>query len=100
MASTLHIQQPGKRRKYDAAFKTEALRLARDSRSARAAAQQLGISETLLYRWRRAEAEAAAGSAAQAQDPAWRALRAENQRLEREVAVLKKALAIFSRETP
>jgi transposase len=81
MASTLHISEPVKRREYDAAFKTEALR------SARAAAQQLGVSETLLYRWRRAEAEAAAGSAAQAQAPEWRALRADNQRLEREVAV-------------
>ncbi|TGE23859.1 hypothetical protein E5K00_01190 [Hymenobacter aquaticus] len=100
MASTLHISQPDKRRKYDEALKTEALRLARESRSTRAAAQQLGISETLLYRWRRAQAEAEAGSTAQAQDPEWRALRAQNQRLEREVAVLKKALAIFSRETP
>lgn len=93
MASTLQISQPVKRRKYDEAFKAEALRLAQESRSTRATAQQLGISETLLYRWQRAQAEAEAGSAAQAQDPQWRALRAENQRLQRELAVLKKALA-------
>jgi hypothetical protein len=33
---------------------------------------------------------AVAGSVKQAQDPAYRALRAENQRLERELAILKK----------
>lgn len=69
--------KPDKRRKYDEAFKTEALRLARESRSPRAA-RQLGISEQLLYRWQ------------QAQDPAYRVLRAEKQRLERELAILKK----------
>jgi transposase len=35
---------PDKRRKYDDAFKAEALRLASESRSTQAAAQQLGIS--------------------------------------------------------
>ena len=40
-----------KRRKYDDAFKAEALRLATESRSTQAAAQQLGISPKLLYRW-------------------------------------------------
>jgi transposase len=40
-----------KRRKYTDAFKAEALRLASESRSTQAAAQQLGISPKLLYRW-------------------------------------------------
>ena len=35
---------PDKRRKYDEAFKVVALRLANESRSTQAAAQQLGIS--------------------------------------------------------
>ena len=35
---------PDKRRKYEAAFKAEALRLASESRSTQAAARQLGIS--------------------------------------------------------
>jgi transposase len=42
---------PDKRRKYDEAFKAEALRLASESRSTQAAARQLGISLKLLYRW-------------------------------------------------
>jgi transposase len=42
---------PDKRRKYDDAFKAEALCLASESRSTQAAAQQLGISPKLLYRW-------------------------------------------------
>ena len=58
MANTLHIRQPVKRRKYDEAFKAEALRLAWESRLARAAAQQVCIREALLYRWRRADVHA------------------------------------------
>ncbi|WP_162303725.1 hypothetical protein [Hymenobacter sediminis] len=47
----LHISPPDKRRKFDVAFKAE----------------QVGISETLMPTcWRRAEAKAAAGSAAKA----------------------------------
>ena len=91
------VSKPDKRRKDDEAFKTEALRLARGSRSTRAAARQLGISEKLLYRWQQAQAVAEAGSLEQAQDPAYRALRTENQRLERGLAILKKALVIFGR---
>ena len=45
---------PDKRRKYDEAFKVVALRLASESRSTQAAAQQLGISPKLLYRWQQA----------------------------------------------
>lgn len=86
----MSVSKPDKRRKYDGAFKAEALRLARESRSTRAAAHQLDISEKLLYRWQQAQAVAEAGSVEHAQDPAYRALRAENQRLERELAILKK----------
>ncbi|WP_374679458.1 transposase [Hymenobacter sp. J193] len=41
---------PDKRRKYDEAFKAEALRLASESRSTQAAARELGISPKLLFR--------------------------------------------------
>lgn len=51
MASTRAVCKPDKRRKYDDAFKTGALRLVRERRSTRAAARQLGSSEKLLYRW-------------------------------------------------
>lgn len=55
-------RKPDKRRKYDEAFKAEALRLATKSRSTRAAARQLGISEKLLYRWQQARTVAEASS--------------------------------------
>ena len=94
----MSVSKPDKRRKYEDAFKAEALRLARESRSTRAA-RQLSISQKLLYRWQQVQAVAEAGSVEQAQNPAYRTLRAENQRLERELAILKKSLVIFGRET-
>jgi transposase len=51
-----------KGRKYDEAFKAEALRLAGESRSTQAAARQLGISPKLLYRWQQAQLVAEVGS--------------------------------------
>ena len=43
--------QPAKRQRYDAAFRAEALHLARESRSTQAAARTLTISAKLLYKW-------------------------------------------------
>ena len=86
---------PDKRRKYDDAFKTEALRLAAESRSAQAAAQQLGISPKLLYRWQEAKLVAEVGSVEVARDPEVRQLRAQLKRAEQELDILKKALVIF-----
>jgi transposase len=90
---------PDKRRKYDAAFKAEALRLALESRSTSAAARQLGINPKLLYRWQQAHIVAEGGSAG-VHDPEVRALRAANKRLAQEVDILKKALVIFGQPTP
>ena len=86
---------PDKRRKYDDAFKTEALRLAAESRSTQAAAQQLGISPKLLYRWQEAKLVAEVGSVEVARDPEVRQLRAQLKRAEQELDILKKALVIF-----
>ena len=91
---------PDKRRKYDEAFKAEALRLASESRSTQAAARQLGISPKLLYRWQQAQLVAEVGSEEVARDPEVRALRAANKRLAQELDILKKALAIFAQPTP
>ena len=43
-----------KRRKYDAAFRAEALRLAAQSRSAQAAARALNIDPKRIYQWQKA----------------------------------------------
>jgi transposase len=90
---------PDKRRKYDDAFKAEALRLASESRSTQAAAQQLGISPKLLYRWQQAQLIAEVGSLEVARDPEVRQLRAQLKRAEQELNILKKALVIFGQPT-
>ena len=46
--------KPDKRRKYDAAFRAEALRLAAQSRSTQAAARALNIDPKRLYQWQKA----------------------------------------------
>ena len=90
---------PDKRRKYDDAFKAEAFRLTSESRSTQAAAQQLGISPKLLYRWQQAQLVAEVGSVEVARDPEVRALRARLKRAELELDILKKALVIFGQPT-
>ncbi|MBU6123423.1 transposase [Hymenobacter siberiensis] len=42
---------PSKRRRYDAAFRVEALRLAGGSRSPQTAARALNIDPKRLYKW-------------------------------------------------
>jgi transposase len=54
MTSKTTNGSPRKRRRYDEAFRAEALRLAAESRSTQAAARQLGISAKLLYKWQKA----------------------------------------------
>ena len=43
--------QPAKRRRYDAAFRAESLRLAGESRTTQAAARTLNMSPKLLCKW-------------------------------------------------
>ena len=45
--------QPAKRRRHDAAFRAEALRLASESRSTQAAARALNIDPKRLYKWQK-----------------------------------------------
>ena len=99
MTAEKHGASPDKRRKYDEAFKAEALRLASESRSTQAAARQLGISPKLLYRWQQAQLVAEVGSEEVARDPEVRALRARLKRAEQELDILKKALVIFGQPT-
>ncbi len=84
---------PDKRRKYDEAFKAEALRLASESRSTQAAAQQLGISPKLLYRWQQVQLVSELGGVEV------HALRARLKRVEQEFDMLKETLVIFGPPT-
>ncbi len=91
---------PDKRRKYGAAFRAEALRLAEQSRSTHAAARALNIDPKRIYQWQKAAQAPVAAALGPALDPATaaelRQLRAANRRQAQELAILKKAIAIFS----
>jgi transposase len=97
--------KPDKRRKYDAAFRAEALRLAEQSRSTQAAARALNIDPKRIYQWQKTAQTPIAAALGTALDPATAAelrhLRAANRRQAQELEILKKAIAIFSQtETP
>ena len=95
--------KPDKRRKYDAAFRAEALRLAEQSRSTHAAARALNIDPKRIYQWQKAAQTPVAAALGPALDPATaaelRQLRALARRQAQELEILKKAIAIFS-QTP
>lgn len=83
-------------RKYDSQFKEGALRQVANGQSVSSVAQSLGISEALLYQWRKkAQSRLSPG------DPGGEVetLRKQVKQLEAERDILKKALAIFSRPT-
>ncbi len=89
--------QPIKRRRYDAAFRPEALRLAGESRSTQAAARALNINVKLLYKWQKEALTPVAAARGAELDPATaaelRQLRATNRRQAQELEILKKAIA-------
>ncbi|OGX87960.1 transposase [Hymenobacter coccineus] len=94
---------PAKRRRYDAAFRAEALRLAAESRSTQAAARALNIDPKRIYKWQKEALTPVAAAQGAELDPATaaelRQLRAANRRQAQELEILKKAIAIFS-QTP
>ena len=81
-----------KYRKYDASFKSEAIRQMESGRSVRDLAASLGVSEGLLHRWKKVSKT---GSSAVSSET--RQLRKEMKQLREENEILKKALSIFSR---
>jgi len=62
--------QPAKRWCYDAAFRTEALRLASESRSTQAAARALNINPKLLHKWQKEALTPVAAARGAELDPA------------------------------
>ena len=97
--------KPDQRRNYDAAFRTEALRLAAQSHSARADARALNIDPKRIYQWQKAAQTPVAAALGSTLDPATaaelRQLQALARRQAQELDSLKRALASFSAtETP
>nr|GFD00766.1 hypothetical protein [Tanacetum cinerariifolium] len=74
------MAKPDKRRNYDEAFKTEALRVARESRSTQPPARSLNIRPKLLYEWQKAVQPPLPADPTEV-----RQLRAANRRLEQEL---------------
>lgn len=89
------------RRVYTEEFKRDAVRMAQERGNLRATAHDLGISETVLSRWKSAlnqSAENPFPGNGNPKDPELARLERENARLREENAILKKAVGIFSVE--
>jgi transposase-like protein len=98
--------KPGKRtrRKFSDEFKTETVRLVRDSgKSVGAIARELGLTETALRRWvQQSEVDSGrgpAGALTTREREELAQLRRENKRLRLEREILKKATAFFAKES-
>ncbi len=90
------------RRKYDANFKAEVLKMVANGQAVAYVSQALGIRENIIYRWK--QKTEGKEKAVFAVDSA--SLSVENQQLKERVRqleiereILKKALTIFSRPT-
>ena len=96
--------QPTKRRRYDEAFRAEALRLASESRSTQAAAHALNINPKLLYKWQKEVLTPVAAALGAQLDPATatelRHLRAANRRQAQELEILKSHCHLFADPRP
>lgn len=93
------------RRKYDASFKEEVLRMVASGRTVPEIAQALGIGENLIYRWKNADKAARNNDKTNNNESSRQddlileneRLKAELRRTEQERDILKKAIGIFSR---
>lgn len=81
-----------KYRKYDASFKSDAVSQLKSGRSAKELSQLLGVSESLLYKWK----NDSTGGRNKEQSEELKRLRRKLKELEEENTILKKALRIFS----
>ena len=97
MAPTKPKRKARTRRSYSEEFKQEAVQLLLDGHSAPSVAERLGLSgPNVLYAWKKAILHRA-GPAAQTLGSRVVQLEDELRRVERERDILKKALAILSR---
>jgi transposase len=93
------------RRKYDAEFKEEVIKMAINGRPVREIAESLGISEALIYKWKSRHSGSSVASWPSGSLPLsgdvsaaeHERLKARLREVEQERDILKKALGIFSR---
>ncbi len=84
-------------KKYDDEFKRNALQKVSNGQSVRSVAEELGINESLIHKWKRAALAEGDGSRSGAELSEIEALKKRNRELEQEVEILKKAALIFGR---
>ena len=92
------------RRQFTDEFKSEAVRLTRESgRPVAQTARELGISGTVLYRWRteqrQVESQGRTRQAVRTEQEELTRLKRENETLRKERDFLKRAAAFFARES-
>jgi len=80
------------RRKYDDEFKQQALLMIRNGQSARSVANSLGVSESLLHKWKQSRRDEQTELEKENEQ-----LRLRLRAIETERDILKKAISIFSR---
>lgn len=88
------------RRKYDAEFRKEVIKMVESGRKVPDTAQSLGIGTNLIYQWlkrSKATSDSSANSSAISFDAEKAAMYKRIKDLEMERDILKKALGIFSR---
>ena len=93
------------RRQFTDAFKSEAVRLTRESgRPVTQVARDLGISDHVLYRWRieqrHVESHGRTRQAVRTEQEELTRLKRENEMLRKERDFLTRAAACFARESP
>ena len=93
-----------KRRQFTDAFKSEAVRLTRESgRPVAQVARELGIADNLLYRWkteqRHVESQGSTRQSVRAGQDELTRLKRENETLRKERDCLRRAAAFFAKES-
>lgn len=84
-------------KKYDDEFKRNAISKVFNGQSVVSVAQELGVNESLIHKWKRAAKTVGDGSRSGAEISEIEALKKRNRELEMEVEILKKATLIFGR---
>lgn len=84
-------------KKYDDEFKRNALEKVFDGQSVRSVAEELGVNESLIHKWKRAAKTLGNGTVSGKELAEIEALKKRNRELEMEVEILKKATLIFGR---